>query len=377
MPWRPVTALLSIFRGGEEDSVRADPVDQEAVSDLVRTLKRGVPKVRILTEEEAVPRKVLEQSLGSVLTRMLLSTYRRSVNYNNESIRQINDYIDRLRALSPIIVRIAQQAKMALRTQDEQKARIEELEAANDALVAEAKKRPADAAGREEEEALTEENGTLRRRVASLEAQLSGVERRQNLLSSPAPALVEQRTQPSFGAVAPAPDFWNEMDASKIKQTAYDNAGAFPRDKQDIADWARFYLSGRLVLTERAYKTIQASQFNDVVHMCCALLLLAHEYRDLAMATPAERVARLQAFSTKASAFGLMETPSASIDTRRSMPREYQVTHQARVFELDRHLKSGMGRSEEAIFRCYFTFDKETGRVVVGDMPKHLKNKKT
>lgn len=143
----------------------------------------------------------------------------------------------------------------------------------------------------------------------------------------------------------------------------------------DLMEWVRNNLSGRLELHTRAEKGLKAARFNDPQLVCRALLLLANEYRDMRLGEGSQ-----QQYETALQRLELRDGPSIT-DSRAGEEGEtyyvrYPTPSSPRRF-LDLHLRKGSSKDERYSLAIYFFWDRDKSQVVVGWLPSHLENRLT
>jgi hypothetical protein len=144
-----------------------------------------------------------------------------------------------------------------------------------------------------------------------------------------------------------------------------------PDGLDEIANWARTHLSGQVELHPKAIKAVRDSDFKDISLVCNALLMM----RDLYV--PMRRIGGIEhknAFDKRLAELGLENAPCFAQENKaKNFGGAYFVRYQDSTRELDWHLKGSNSREERLGFRLYYFWDAETGRVVVGYLPGHLK----
>lgn len=125
----------------------------------------------------------------------------------------------------------------------------------------------------------------------------------------------------------------------------------------------------QIVVLPRARNGIKKSKYEDQPLLGKALSMLAGPYRQMR----AGEITRAQLDLLLAEA-GLKLSGSTAPSVAGEQGDSYFVVWRGRRRFMDSHLVKGGGRDERYCFRCYFFWDEESQRVVVGHMPSHLNN---
>ena len=149
-----------------------------------------------------------------------------------------------------------------------------------------------------------------------------------------------------------------------------------PATWDGLDSWVARHCAGRLVLLPSAAKACRESPFQDIPLAYRSLLLLANEYVDMRRRGPDEDI-RKEAFERARRALGLDCSGVGSAKDSHQFKAGYHKIFEEREIQLDMHLKRGNGYDERTMFRVYFHYCQDTGRVIVGHMPSHLTNRKT
>ncbi len=144
-----------------------------------------------------------------------------------------------------------------------------------------------------------------------------------------------------------------------------------PTALADIESWAQMELSGQVELHRRAVKALRESDFQDVVLVRNALLMMRDFY--VPMKRDGGKELR-SAFDHRLAELGLQNAKCFSQENRaKNFGGDYFVTYQESSRELDWHLKGSNARDGRMGFRLYYFWDDETERVIVGHLPGHLR----
>jgi hypothetical protein len=177
------------------------------------------------------------------------------------------------------------------------------------------------------------------------------------------------------GAKAKAADRMYRIRALEARSVGSD--GSFdeipiPESIDELEDWCKEFLSGRVEVLRRAVQAAKKSAFKDVGLIYRALLLLRDRYVPMRREPSRESV---QVFQEGLNELGLEE--QATGDGPKYAKNDYTVVYGGVRRPLERHLKGSNSRDRRFGFRLYFFYDEEEEVVVVGHLPEHLDNKGT
>ena len=131
-----------------------------------------------------------------------------------------------------------------------------------------------------------------------------------------------------------------------------------PGSWPELADWCDTHLSGRLVLTPGARRSVKAPEFTDVQVVARCLLWLAGACRDQ-RAQGGDGTLRDVLLEE-----GVRNAHCGS-DT-------YDFDWSGRSFAADWHIKNGGNtRDPSRCLRIYYCFDEQTQQIIVADLPAH------
>lgn len=142
-----------------------------------------------------------------------------------------------------------------------------------------------------------------------------------------------------------------------------------PDSFEGLEGWCNNYLSGKVHVVSRAFRTASKSDF-EKPDLAYKTLLILRDYF-----VPMKREGGLDKKETYERAlveFGLEDSPSFAGPRAGEQGDEYKVNYNGRPRYLDRHIKGSNSRDERYGFRLYFFWDDETQQVVVGSFPTHL-----
>lgn len=140
-----------------------------------------------------------------------------------------------------------------------------------------------------------------------------------------------------------------------------------PRKLAELADWAAEN-ADRVVVLKRALHAARKGTYEDEELVFKALDMLATTYRDVKLGL-ADRMTYAKACEELGLEMG------GSIDIGASSA--YFFSWKGRKVFLDQHLGRGNARDPRYCFRCYFTWDAEEAKVIIGWLPNHLPTRAT
>jgi len=162
-----------------------------------------------------------------------------------------------------------------------------------------------------------------------------------------------------------------QLETSRTRDDASE-AIEWPSGYEALDGWVGRYLGDRVVLLPRAARAAKKAEFQDIVLVAQALLLLGNEYRQLRMGT-----GNREGFEAAADRLGIALSGSGSEASLMQWREEYEVTWGRTKRFLDMHLKRGKSREPKNCLRIYFFWDEDSQQVVVGHLPSHLTNDMT
>ena len=143
----------------------------------------------------------------------------------------------------------------------------------------------------------------------------------------------------------------------------------FPEGFDDLEEWARRRLAGKVTLLPRAIRAARKSNFRDTLLAYRALALLRDFY--VPMKRGGGESARRR-YDAELRRLHLEDRPTFHGERGGEEGDAYVVRVNGRRRELDRHLKGSNSRDPRWGFRLYFYWDDEQEQVVVGSLPNHL-----
>ncbi len=142
-----------------------------------------------------------------------------------------------------------------------------------------------------------------------------------------------------------------------------------PGSLDKLEPWADRYLSGAVVLLNRAIRAAKKSDFEDVGLVYRTLLILRDSYVPMRRGGDA---AQKKAYEAALAEQGLEESPSFAGAGAGRHGDEYFVSFGGRRRELERHIKGSNSREQRFGFRLYFFWDEQSQQAIVGWLPGHL-----
>lgn len=149
-----------------------------------------------------------------------------------------------------------------------------------------------------------------------------------------------------------------------------------PRSFQELEEWARVQLAGRLVLHPRAVRALRDAVYEDPPLVARALLLLANEFRTMQLGEPDAH----EAFEAARQQLNLRFGRSITEERAGEEGDTYYVRLGPRGRErrfLEYHLRKGSGKDPRHCLAIYFLWDETREQVLVGWLPGHLDNRMT
>jgi len=140
-----------------------------------------------------------------------------------------------------------------------------------------------------------------------------------------------------------------------------------PESFDDIEEWARRYMAGSVLLTNRAARAARKSNFSNPPLAYRAMLVLRDFYVPMKKGLQSR-----ESYLAALAELGLEDSGTFGGTRAGQFGDEYFLRHGGRRRELDRHLKGSNSRDERFGFRLYFFWDEQSEQVVIGSLPSHL-----
>jgi hypothetical protein len=158
---------------------------------------------------------------------------------------------------------------------------------------------------------------------------------------------------------------------SVVRQRAQERV-EIPDSFETLEEWANKYLSGAVVIHNRALRAARKSEFEDIELAYNALLLLRDYY------VPMRReggIDKVESFKDACQQLKLEDSQTFSGARYGEEGDAYRIDYEGKRRLLDRHLKGSSSREERFGFRLYYFWDEDREEVVVGWLPTHLPNR--
>lgn len=149
------------------------------------------------------------------------------------------------------------------------------------------------------------------------------------------------------------------------------SARTYPDHLNNLDDWARDNLSGRLVVLPKAAKAARKSSFADHALVYRTLQALVDLYWPMRFEKDMAKKALWSQFLAEN---GLSNGPIGMALKNHQTSDAYHVHWQRSRVPLDRHIQGSDSRNETLCFRLYYHVDVDEKLIVVGHVPTHLPN---
>lgn len=155
-----------------------------------------------------------------------------------------------------------------------------------------------------------------------------------------------------------------------------DSQTPIPNDYDEVSEWAEEYLAGRVVLHQRAVRSLKDARYEDPQLVCRALLLLANEFRNMKLGYEGAN----EWFEQGCAEMGLDFGGSISRERAGEEGDTYFIRYPSHSGEprfLEYHLRKGSSKDQRYCLAIYFLWDDKTNQVIIGSLPAHLENRMT
>lgn len=157
-----------------------------------------------------------------------------------------------------------------------------------------------------------------------------------------------------------------EKEIERLRQGSA-SEGDRPRTLAEIGEWANSRFAGRVTILPRACKALRKSIYADVERVAQMVELFAGPYVDARNKVEGAHEQWMEGMES------LRIKDYKQIDAGGPEDQQYHVRHEGRTLRLDRHIKGNESSSRErGAFRVYYTYDEQSGQVVIGWLPDHL-----
>ncbi|WP_395643901.1 hypothetical protein [Rudaea sp.] len=147
----------------------------------------------------------------------------------------------------------------------------------------------------------------------------------------------------------------------------------WPERWDDLQSWIELYGQNRLVLHPMAVKTASNSPFRDIAFAYKVLHLLVNAYIPMKTRAPNDEAPRLRC-EERCKQLGVDISPVGTAVENQRYANRYRRKFGDKVLTMDMHVSRGGGFDPTTVFRCYFTYDADNQRVLVGHLPGYLEN---
>jgi len=160
----------------------------------------------------------------------------------------------------------------------------------------------------------------------------------------------------------------NDVLSERLRNRAdYSQMIEYPSSNEDIEEWVNNQFAGKVHILNKAWKTLENSNYSDITLLCRAIELLAMSYRDMR-----KQIIDSNKFNRECQEIGVEEAASISEVGAGMHKEEYFCHYKGKRTMMDRHLKKGSSRNPQYCLRIYFFWDDDNGIVVIGHLPTHL-----
>lgn len=138
----------------------------------------------------------------------------------------------------------------------------------------------------------------------------------------------------------------------------------FPKDKNDVSDWAKAYYADDIIIAPRAQSELRKySSRLDLNVLCDGIVYLAAYARYRRQELSGDM---LTLFAER----NHWDIQFCGKEAMRMHRTDYTVTVGSSQYTLDQHIKHGIHAEE--LIRIYFCWDEESRKILIGSMPGHL-----
>jgi len=159
-------------------------------------------------------------------------------------------------------------------------------------------------------------------------------------------------------------------DSTQSEETYY------PDNWDELEIWVEEYGEGKLVLHEKAIKAAKESPFKDIPFAYKALEYLVRYFIPMKQRTPGDD-APYHAEIAALAELGLEREPVGEALNNHRYKQSYRRLYEGKTIWLEDHLKCGVGFDPATLFRLYYHYHEDSGKVIVGHLTTHLPNSLT
>ena len=143
-----------------------------------------------------------------------------------------------------------------------------------------------------------------------------------------------------------------------------DIAARFPTDKSEVCKWAEENFSDDIIIAPRAVSEMRKySGSLDIASLCDGIVFLSAYARFRRQEIPEDELAL---YAQRCS----WDVQGCGKEAMKLHRNDYTVTCGGVQYSLDLHIKHGIQADE--LIRIYFCRDDESGKIIIGSMPRHL-----
>lgn len=138
-------------------------------------------------------------------------------------------------------------------------------------------------------------------------------------------------------------------------------------DYSKMQNWVETYFPGRVVLHNRAIRSLKEAEFEDAELIFKCIKLLGTSYYKMR-----NGVITREQFESECRELGVEETGAITDISAGEFGEQYYINYHNAKMKLERHLRKGSSREAKYCLRIYFCWCEEESVVVVGSLPQHL-----
>ena len=139
-------------------------------------------------------------------------------------------------------------------------------------------------------------------------------------------------------------------------------------DYTKLQNWVEEYFPGRVILHQRAIRSLKNAEYENPELVFKSILLLGTLYYQMRTTSSFSR----NEFDEKCAELGIEEAPTIADTCAGEQGESYFVSHHGKKYKLESHIKKGSSRDPKYCMRIYFFWSNEDEQVVIGWLPQHL-----